>query len=122
MTLQVLPQAFTVCKIADVSSVDFSREFVFLSKTDEELSLVCETSALPEGTIARKDGWRALRVTGVLDFSLVGILAKLSGLLAKEGLSIFAVSTYRTDYLLIRAEALERAKAALSNAGYAILE
>ena len=122
MTLQVLPQAFTVCKIADVSSVDFSREFVFLSKTDEELSLVCETSALPEGTIAREDGWRALRVTGVLDFSLVGILAKLSGLLAKEGLSIFAVSTYRTDYLLIRAEALERAKAALSNAGYAILE
>lgn len=122
MTLQVLPQAFTVCQIADVSGVDFSREFVFLSKTDEELSLVCETSALPEATIARKDGWRALRVTGVLDFSLVGILAKLSGLLAKEGLSIFAVSTYRTDYLLIRAETLERAKAALSNAGYAILE
>ena len=122
MTLQVLPQAFTVCQIKDVASVDFTREFVFLSKTDEELSLVCESQFAPANTTAREDGWRAFRVQGVLDFSLVGILAKLSALLAAHGISIFAVSTYNTDYLLIRAEALERALSALADAGYAILE
>ena len=122
MNLQVLPQAFTVCQVSDVSTVDFTREFVFLSKTDEELSLVCETAFVPANTIAREDGWRGFRVCGVLDFSLVGILAKISGLLAGHGISIFAVSTYNTDYVFTKTDVFERAIAALGEKGYAILE
>ena len=122
MNLQVLPQAFTVCQITDQSGVDFSRAFVFLAKTDEELSLVCETSAVPAATRAREDGWRALRVSGVLEFSLVGILAKISSILAEQGISIFAVSTYNTDYIFTKADVFDRAIAALSSAGYANLE
>ena len=122
MNLQVLPQAFTVCQITDQSGVDFSRAFVFLAKTDEELSLVCETSAVPAATSAREDGWRALRVSGVLEFSLVGILASLSGVLTQAGISIFAVSTYNTDYLLTKETDFSRACAVLTAAGYTILE
>ena len=122
MKLSVLPQAFTVCQIDDITSVDFSRTFVFLSKTDEELSLVCETAFVPAATRAREDGWRGFRVAGKLEFSLIGILAKISGLLADAGISIFAVSTYDTDYLFLKEESFTRALSLLSQAGYAILE
>jgi len=122
MNLQVLPQAFSVCQVFDLSKVDSTREFVFFAKTDEELSLVCETAFAPQNTLAREDGWRAFRVCGVLDFSLVGILAKLSGVLSEEGISIFAVSTYNTDYILVREVSFAPALAALVKAGYAILE
>ena len=122
MNLQALPQAFTVCQISDLAGVDFSREFVFVAKTDAELSLVCETESVPQNTLAREDGWRAFRVQGVLEFSLVGILAELSGILAAADISIFAVSTYNTDYLLTRADVFDRALRLLADAGYAILE
>ena len=122
MNLQILPQAFTVCQVTGITTVDFTRAFVFLTKTDDELSLVCETEFVPANTIAREDGWRGVRVCGVLDFSLVGILAKISGLLAEQGISIFAVSTYNTDYIFTKAEVFDRALDALSRAGYAILE
>ncbi len=122
MNLQILPQAFTVCQISDLSQIDFSNEFVFLGKTDEELSLVCETVSVPANTIAREDGWRGFRVCGVLDFSLIGILANISGLLAEQGISIFAVSTYNTDYLFTKAEVFDRTLETLAQAGYAILE
>ena len=120
MNLQVLPQAFTVCQVSDVSTVDFKREFVFLSKTDDEQSLVCETAFVPANAAAREDGWRGFRVCGVLDFSLVGILASISGLLAGQGISIFAVSTYNTDYLFTKAEVFDRAIATLCEAGYTV--
>lgn len=122
MNLQALPQAFTVCQISDLTGVDFSREFVFVAKTDAELSLVCETESVPQNTLAREDGWRAFRVSGVLEFSLVGVLSSLSAVLAEAGISIFAVSTYNTDYLLTRADVFDRALRLLADAGYAILE
>lgn len=122
MNLQVLPQAFTVCQVSDISDIDFSREFVFFSRTDEELSLVCETSFVPATNLTREDGWRGFRVSGVLEFSLVGILAKISSILAEQGISIFAVSTYNTDYIFTKADVFDRAIAALSSAGYANLE
>lgn len=122
MNLKILPQVFTVCQLPDVSGVDFSREFVYFSRTDEELSLVCETEFIPTNTLVREDGWRGFRVRGVLEFSLVGILAKISGILAEQGISIFAVSTYNTDYIFTKADVFDRAIAALSSAGYANLE
>lgn len=120
MNLEVLPQAFTVCQVSDISTIDFTRGFVFFSRTDEELSLVCETDFVPQNTLMRADGWRGFRVSGVLDFSLVGVLAELSGILGKAGISIFAVSTYNTDYLFTKADAFERAIAALGEAGHTV--
>ncbi|MDP3448533.1 MAG: ACT domain-containing protein [Eubacteriales bacterium] len=122
MNLKVLPQAFTVCQIRDVSHVDFTREFVFFSKTDEEASLVCETEYVPQSTLAREDGWCAFRAQGVLAFSQVGVLSAISSLLAAEGISIFAVSTFNTDYVFTKADAVDRALQLLADAGYAILE
>lgn len=69
----------------------------------------------------REDGWRGIRIQGVLDFSLVGILSKLSGILAENQIGIFAVSTFNTDYILVKAEDFERAIRVLATAGFAIV-
>jgi hypothetical protein len=122
MELIVLAYDFTVCKIADISSVDFSEEFVFLSKTDDELSLVCKSDSVPPNAIAVENGWKVLKIAGVLDFGLVGVIAKIADLLAKESISIFVVSTYNTDYVLVKAESFERASEILRNNGYAVKE
>jgi hypothetical protein len=122
MQLQCLPDALSVCKVASLSHIRLDSDFYFLARTDEELSLVCRTSDAPAATVAREDGWRGFRVVGVLDFSLVGILARLSSLLAENAISIFAVSTYNTDYILVREPQFERAVKILSAAGYEIRE
>lgn len=121
MELQKLKQDFTVCKLNTAAGIDLTREFCFVGKTDGELSLVCETQFAPAGTIAREDGWKAFRIVGELDFSLIGILAKISAVLAENGIGIFAVSTYNTDYILVKSENFEKAMTALAKAGYAIL-
>ncbi len=120
MKLKKLPYDLTVCKVADIRAVDLNMEFYFIGRTDEEISLVCRTEDAPESTTAREDGWKAFRVQGILDFSLVGILSELTGVLAKNGIGIFAVSTYNTDYILVKAENFDRAADALSEAGYAV--
>ena len=121
MTLELLTQYFTVCKVPTLSSELLQEEFCFVGKTDSELSLVCRTSAVPAETNAREDGWRALRVAGTMEFSLVGILAELSGVLAAAGVSIFAVSTYDTDYILVKEPQLQPAVDALSDRGIVVL-
>lgn len=121
MKIRVLPQRLTVCKVGDIADIDLSRPFYFIGRTDEELSLVCATADAPAHTLAREDGWRGFRIEGTLDFSLVGILSKLSGILAGEQIGIFAVSTYNTDYILVKEENLEGAKRALSERGYNVL-
>lgn len=121
MNLKCLPQTFSVCKITDLSQANLSREFVFFARTDEELSLVCETEQVPAQTLAREDGWRAFRIEGVLDFSMVGVLARISSLLAEHGVSIFAVSTYNTDYVFTKAESFDPAIALLGQAGYTVI-
>lgn len=93
---------------------------IFFSKTADELSLVCPEADLPAAVLQCERGWRALKICGTLDFGLVGILAKISGLLAEAGISIFAVSTYNTDYILIKAAHLDKAVTALSTNGYQI--
>ena len=102
MKITALKQNFSVCKIRDVRDADFSREFAFLSKTDEEISLVCETEYVPNDAIAVEPGWRAFRIDGTLDFGLVGIVAKITEVLAQAGISVFVISTYNTDYVLLK--------------------
>ena len=99
-----IDEDFSVCKVPDLSKVDYTEKFCFIGKTDEELSLVCSTNLVPNNAIECDNGWKAFRVEGILDFSLIGILAKISTLLAENKISIFAVSTYNTDYILIKKE------------------
>ena len=111
MELKRLELDLTVCKVSSESALDLTKDFYFIGKTDEELSLVCRTEDTPAETVEREDGWKGFRVRGVLDFSLIGILAKISGILAENGISIFALSTYNTDYVLVKAESFEKALA-----------
>ncbi len=111
----------SVCKLSDIEDIDISREFFFICRTDEEISLVCKTEDVPRNAIERDDGWRGFRIKGVLDFSLIGILSKLSGILAENKIGIFAVSTYNTDYILVKKKNFDRALEVLSAAGYSII-
>lgn len=120
MILTVLTETFSICKLKDYSKVDLNRPFVFTGSTDEERSLVCPTPLVPSDTLERSDGWRAFRVEGTLDFSLVGILAGISDVLAKGGIGIFAVSTFNTDYVFTKADRFEEALRLLSASGYGI--
>lgn len=120
MELNKLPYELTVCKVESLADVDLAGNLFFIGKTDDELSLVCETAAVPARTVAREDGWRGFRIQGALDFSLIGILSKISTVLAESGIGIFAVSTYDTDYILVKAEHFDEAADALAAAGYGI--
>ena len=121
MELEKIPYSLTVCKVPDISYIDVTAGFYFIGKTDEELSLVCRTEDAPAHTIERDDGWKGFRIEGPLDLSLVGVLSKLSAVLAEQGIGIFAVSTFDTDYVLVKKENFGRALGALSGAGYTVL-
>jgi len=121
MELKRIGHKFTVCKIAEMSSINMDTDFCFIGKTDEELSLVCKTEDTPQNTVDRDDGWRGFRIQGILDFSLIGILSKLSGILAEHKIGIFAVSTYNTDYILVKEENYERALTVLASEGYTVV-
>lgn len=121
MELKKLEYDLSVCKLADIRDIDLGRDFFFVGRTDEEISLVCKTEDIPEKTVERDDGWRGFRIRGVLDFSLIGILSKLSGILAENNIGIFALSTYNTDYILVKKENFDRAMDVLKDAGYTII-
>jgi hypothetical protein len=91
-----------------------------VTRTGEELSVVCAWGAAPEG-VRREGPWRALKVAGPLDFALTGVLSAIAAPLADAGVSIFAVSTYDTDYVLVREERVGDAVAALRAAGLRVV-
>lgn len=121
LELKKIEYNLTVCKIRNISDIDMTSAFYFIGKTDEEISLVCKTEDTPAKTIERDDGWKGFRIQGTLDFSLIGILSKLSGILADHKIGIFAVSTYNTDYILVKEENFERALKVLALEGYVIV-
>ncbi len=120
MELQELKDELTICKVNSITDIDLNKDLYFIGKTDEELSLVCKTEDTPKNTIERDDGWRGFCIQGILDFSLIGILSKISGILAKNGIGIFAVSTYNTDYIFVKAENFDKAMEALALDGYGL--
>lgn len=119
--IKVIDGSFSVCKVADFSEVDPSKKFNFISATDEENSLICLTEYVPDNFTERIDGWRALKIQGVLDFSLIGILSKILGLLAEAKIGIAAVSTYNTDYIFVKETDLGKAVETLAEANYKII-
>lgn len=120
MKIKFLKSDFSVCKLRDLSRLNLASGFFFLAKTPDEISLVCFTEDIPDNAISIDNGWRAFRVEGTLDFNLVGILSRLTGVLAAKGISVFAVSTYDTDYVLIKESMEDSTRQALKEAGYEV--
>lgn len=124
LRLQWSPGDLAVCRLAPTASFAFpptTDGLVAMARTGEELSVVCPMENAPAG--AKTEGpWRAFRVCGTLDFALTGILAKIAVPLADAGVSIFAVSTFDTDYVLVRADAAAKARAVLAKAGHSWIE
>ena len=120
MELKVIDKEFSVCKVSDFSEIDTGQPYIFTGSTDEERSLVCPTEVVPGNTIERNDKWRAFRIEGVLDFSLIGILSKISTCLAENGIGIFAISTFNTDYILTKKENFDKAIDVLKAEGYLV--
>lgn len=121
MKLKTLDCDFSICKLKDCSEINLEEEYCFIGKTDEEISLVCPTDSVPKNASERDDNWKAFRVQGVLEFSLIGILSKITTLLAEHKIGIFAVSTYNTDYIFTKKDNFQRALKVLSAAGYEIV-
>ena len=121
MELERLSHDLTVCKVKSLKDIYLDADFFFIGKTDKEISLVCKTDDTPVDTIEREDGWNGFRIQGTLDFSLIGILSKLSAILAENEIGIFAVSTYNTDYILVKAENYEKAMSVLKEQGYQVV-
>lgn len=120
MKIKILDGSFAVGKVEDYSQVNLDDEFIFIGKTDEENSLVCEEGLLPNNTIEVEKGWKAMVITGILDFSLVGIIAKISNILTEKNISIFVISTFNTDYILVKEDSFNDAISELERNGYEI--
>jgi hypothetical protein len=122
LKLSLLPEILAICQLPKDARIPdwlLASTFYSITKTAEELSVVCPQTNVPEG-IKRDEGWRCLKVEGPLDFATTGILASLTMPLAKEGISVFAMSTYKTDYLLVKERHLEKAVQILSQNGHRI--
>ena len=117
LELQLLGFDLSIAKLSQIDNLDKiakKSRFFSLTKTDDELSLVIETEQLPEHQYANS-GWKAFEVCGPLEFSLVGILQQILQPLAKHSISVFAISTFDTDYILVKGEQVERATEILSD-------
>ena len=121
--LRVWKDRFAVCRLAPRDAVPSwvwtAGEFISVSRTRDELSIVCAEGSVPPGIRCAK-GWRILEVAGPLDFALSGILASLTVPLAHAGVSIFAISTYDTDYVLVGEAQLDLAVRMLTAAGHSV--
>ena len=121
-SLIALDGIFAVCRLgadAPIPSWATAALFSSITRTADELSIVCRQDAVPPGVVS-EPGWRCLRLAGTIAFSAVGVLAGLTAPLADTGVSVFAVSTFDTDYLLVKAADLERAVNALRGQGHHI--
>ncbi len=124
LTLSVIEGRLGICRLENDSEIPpWAQEsnFFYVIRTSEELSVVCQENNIPADIRAERS-WSCLKIEGPLDFGLTGILAKLSQVLADCGISIFAISTYDTDYVLVREKDLNNTVKALSEAGYIFLK
>ena len=122
LRIRLLQGTYAVCQIKDTENIlncFDEKDFFSVTKTEDEISVVMLQDKIASDVKVEKD-WRILKVEGILDFSLIGILAKISGILAKNSISIFVISTFNTDYILVKEEKIEKAMTVLSKEGYEI--
>lgn len=122
MRIRLIDAELSVCKVAEYDPSLLDKPYCFIGATPDERSLVCRTEDVPADTLAHDDGWIAFMIEGILDFSLIGILSSIAGVLASAGIGIFAISTYNTDYILVKEEKRQKAIAALRDAGYEVAQ
>jgi uncharacterized protein len=125
MELCLLSGEFTVARFPTGSAPEMlppqdKSGFLSVTWTDEECSVVCKTQDLPAGFEVTSDGWAILKIVRVLDFGLVGVLASIITPLGRAGVSVFTISTYNTDYVLVKADTLDSTVAALRSAGFIV--
>lgn len=123
LTMRLLKERYGVCRLDKADLIPEwvkDSDFFSITKTSDELSVVCFQDNIPNDVKCEKD-WRILKVEGPLDFSLIGILASISTTLAQSGISIFAISTYDTDYILVKDKDINNAIEALVNEGYEVI-
>lgn len=123
LTLSILPDSVAICRLgtdAPVPEWALTGRFFSVTRAPDELSIVCPQVNVPDGTTCNQ-GWRGLKVEGPFDFSAIGIIASLAEPLARAGISIFVISTYNTDYLLVQAVNLEKTVEVLSELGHTVL-
>ncbi|MFC4025547.1 ACT domain-containing protein [Oceanobacillus longus] len=123
MQLKILDSTFSVIKFPPTETIPLwalNCAVFSITRTDEELSIVCPSKCLPTNGVFKdvENDWKCIKVEGVLDFSLTGILASLANTLAENKISIFAISTFNTDYLLVKSHSIERARVVLENDGH----
>lgn len=124
LSLFLLADEMSVVRLAagmQIPAWAASASFFSITRTPDELSILCPTAQVPAGVLVEQ-GWRCLQVAGPLDFGLVGVLASLLGPLREAGISVFVISTYDTDYVLVKEAQLSRALASLRAAGHEIQE
>ncbi|MFI3251604.1 MAG: ACT domain-containing protein [bacterium] len=109
MNFEVLEPEFVICKIESFEEVSIHDEFCFITKTDEEISLICTTRYTPQRTIAIQKNYRGIRLKGPLEFNTVGTIAKLISLLSLNDISVLSVSTYNSEYIFLKNSRLGKA-------------
>lgn len=122
LTFALLPEKFAICRFdrdAQVPAWALKGDFFSITRTSDELSIVCDESYVGEAPQCETD-WRCLKLQGPFAFSTVGILSSITAPIAEAGVGLFAISTYDTDYLLVKEDSLEEAIAALLHAGHKV--
>ena len=121
MKLALLPLSLAICRLAPDTEIPTwalqNRSLLSITHTDDELSIVCPTSVVPQG-VRTETNWRAIRVQGPLDFSLTGILVSLAAPLASANIPLFAISTFDTDYILVKEQQIAHARSVLEQSGH----
>lgn len=118
MKLKILENTFSICKVNELKDIDFSSNFLFIGKTEEEISIVCDENHTPKDYTKINKNWKCIQIVGTLDFSLIGILSKITTILAQKQIGIFVVSTYNTDYILVKEDNMSMAKKSLEENDY----
>jgi len=124
LTMKLLKEKYGVCRLDKIELIPKwvqNSEIFSITRTSDELSIVCIEDSIPNDIKCEKD-WRILKIEGPLDFSLIGILASISTILAQKGISIFAISTYDTDYILVKNKDIDNAVESLIKERYEVVD
>jgi hypothetical protein len=122
MTLELLGNEYSVYRFDPDYKIDeniLSGEFISVTRTRDELSIVAQQGKFSD-FLNSEEGWKILKISGVLDFSLIGIMSKLSTILANENISVFVMSTYNTDYIMVKKDNVKKAIEILEKNGYEV--
>lgn len=120
MKLKQIDGAFSIYKAASTAHIDLAKGIVFAARTDDEISLVCAPEYAPDDATHADHGWTMFRVSGTMDFGLVGVIASIATVLAEAGIPIFVISTFDTDYVLVKQEHAASTRSVLASNGHEI--